>query len=57
MDHEILINQCRQLIHDPVILKLVEQYVGRSVDNGGIYRYVKRGIPLGCSLSPPMGAA
>ncbi len=56
MDHEPLINQCRQLIHDPVILKLVEQYVGRSVDDGGIYRDVERDGSLGCSLSPPMGA-
>ncbi len=32
--HEALLNQCRQLIHDPVILKLVEQDVRRSVGDG-----------------------
>ncbi len=44
------------LIDEPIVSDLVEQYVRRTVDDGGIYRDVQRGIPLGCSLSPLMGA-
>jgi len=31
-------------------------YLRRTVYNGGIYRDITRGISLGCSLSPLMGA-
>jgi len=56
LDHDILVDQLRDLIDDPIILDLVEQYVRRTVYDGGLYRDVERGIPLGCSLSPLMGA-
>ena len=56
IDHDILMEQVRELIDDPVILDLVEQYIRRTVYDGGLYRDVEQGIPLGCSLSPLMGA-
>jgi len=56
IDHDILVDQLRDLIDEPIVSDLVEQYVRRTVDDGGIYRDVQRGIPLGCSLSPLMGA-
>lgn len=56
MDHEILIDQCRELIDDETIFDLVRQYIRRCVSDGGVYHEVTQGIPLGCSLSPLMGA-
>ena len=35
---------------------LFRQYVRRTLVKDGIYRDVQQGIPLGCSLSPLMGA-
>lgn len=56
MNHDILIEQLRQLIDDPLVLDLVCQYVRRTVVTDGIYTDVQQGIPLGCSLSPLMAA-
>ena len=56
INHDILIKQFRDLIDDPFFLDLICQYVRRTVVKDGIYRDVQQGIPLGCSLSPLMGA-
>ena len=56
INHDILVKQLRDLIDDPFLLDLVCQYVRRTVVKDGIYRNVQQGIPLGCSLSPLMGA-
>jgi len=56
MNHDILVKQLRDLIADPFLLDLVCQYMRRTVVKDGIYRDVQQGIPLGCSLSPLMGA-
>ena len=42
--------------HDKGVMGLVEQYVRRTVRADGVYQDVGRGICLGCSLSPLMGA-
>ncbi len=56
IDHDVLMEQVGELIDDPIILNLIEQYARRTVYNGGLYQDVERGIPLGCSLSPLIGA-
>jgi hypothetical protein len=56
IDHDVLMEQIGDLIDNPVILNLVDQYARRTVYNGGLYLDVERGIPLGCSLSPLIGA-
>ena len=55
IDHDILLEQLRRLIPDARVLGLVEQYVRHTVYDG-LYETVTRGICLGCSLSPLMGA-
>jgi RNA-directed DNA polymerase len=56
IDHECLIDQLKQLIHDPMVLKLLHGYMKHLEDDGGILRPVNRGISLGCPLSPLMSA-
>jgi len=56
IDHHILYDQLHQTIDDPRVLGLLWDYLKRTVHFGGWYRDVKRGISLGCSLSPLMGA-
>ncbi|TEU19092.1 MAG: hypothetical protein E3J21_04585 [Anaerolineales bacterium] len=41
---------------DPRVRDLVWQYLHRTIYDDGLYREVKRGIALGCPLSPLMGA-
>ena len=54
--HAALLQQLRRYVDDPVLLDLVCQYLHRTLCRGGCFRFVRRGISLGCSLSPPMGA-
>ncbi len=46
----------RESISDRNILNLLWQYLKRTVEYGNTYRVVSKGISLGCSLSPLMGA-
>ncbi len=43
-------------IDDPRLLDLLWQYMRRTIYDGGLYEDVTMGIPLGCPLSPLMGA-
>ncbi len=56
IDHEILFNLLQEYVPDRLVQKLLWQYIRRTVYCDGFYRDVKRGISLGCPLSPLMGA-
>ena len=56
INHEILFAQLEGHIDDPRLLELLWQYMRRTVYDGGRYEDVTVGIPLGCPLSPLMGA-
>jgi endonuclease YncB( thermonuclease family) len=38
------------------VITLIWDYLNRTVQFGGLYRDIKRGISLGCPLSPLIGA-
>ena len=56
IDHEILYDLACPYILDQRVRDLLWAYMRRTVYEDGIYRDITRGIPLGCSLSPLMGA-
>jgi hypothetical protein len=56
IDHECLMEQLKQLIPDPLVLRLLHGYMQHLEDDGGFLRPVNRGISLGCPLSPLMSA-
>jgi RNA-directed DNA polymerase len=56
IDHDILFAQLKQYIADPGVLDLLWQYLRRMVYDEGLYQDVTCGIPMGCPLSPLMGA-
>ena len=51
-----LFNLLREYVPDRLVQNLLWQYLRRTVYCDGFYRDVKRGISLGCPLSPLMGA-
>ncbi len=56
LDHDVLVGQLQRYVKDPRVLHLLWRYVHRLVVQDGRYREVRRGIPLGCPLSPLVGA-
>jgi RNA-directed DNA polymerase len=56
INHIILLDQLRPYIQDQSLISLIFDYLRRTIDNGGLYQDIKRGISLGCPLSPLMGA-
>lgn len=56
IDHRILFDQLQLYISDFKVLALLKDYLNRVIYYGGLYWDIKRGISLGCSLSPLMGA-
>lgn len=56
IDHAILFSPIGQYIPDRFVLRLICQYLKRTVCFGGNYRDVTQGISRGCPLSPLMGA-
>jgi hypothetical protein len=56
IDHEVLFSQLKRYVNDPRLLDLLWQYMRRTIYDGGLYEDVTIGIPLGCALSPLMGA-
>jgi len=56
IDHDILLTMLERHVPDGRGLDLLGQYVRRTIDDGGLYEDVERGISLGCPLSPLMGA-
>ena len=43
-------------VHDSRITSLLYQYLTRCAERGGLFFDYTRGIPLGCALSPLIGA-
>jgi len=56
MCHQTLYDQVRRVVKDGRILALIWQFMKRTVEYGGIFWTVQRGISLGCPLSPLMAA-
>jgi len=56
MDHEILLDQCKELIQDKRIITILHQYMNRVEVLNGEYNLIEIGISKGCPLSPLMGA-
>ena len=56
IDHTILYNQFCELVREPYLRRIVWQYLKRTVEWGGTYKDIERGISLGCPLSPLMAA-
>ena len=56
IDHCLLMDRLAQYIKDPLILNLIGQYLTRVTERGGLYWEHRKGIALGCPLSPLIGA-
>ena len=56
IDHHLAINQLAVYIKDKQLLNLLWQYLNRTVERGGLFKDIKKGISRGCPLSPLMGA-
>jgi RNA-directed DNA polymerase len=56
LDHHILYDILHDYIADRRVLRLLWDYMHRTVRDDGTYQEVQRGISLGCPLSPLMGA-
>jgi RNA-directed DNA polymerase len=51
-----LLDRLAAVVADPDVLNLVAQMIYRVSERGGLYTEFRRGIPLGCPLSPLLGA-
>ena len=56
IDHTILLKRLDKDIADPFIWRLLVQFVKRSVERGGTFRFIRCGISRGCPLSPVIAA-
>ncbi|MCE8554315.1 group II intron reverse transcriptase domain-containing protein [Ruegeria pomeroyi] len=56
IDHHLLLDRLAEHINDIAVLNLLGQYLQRNICDGGNYLDIKRGISLGCPLSPFMAA-
>jgi RNA-directed DNA polymerase len=56
IDHTILLKQFDKDIADPFIWRLLVQFVKRTVERGGTFKSIRRGISRGCPLSPVIAA-
>jgi RNA-directed DNA polymerase len=56
IEHDLLLGRMAVYIKDIRVLNLIGQYLRRCAEMGGIFWEYTRGIPLGSSLSPIMGA-
>lgn len=56
IDHFLLLEQLAAVIRDRGVVNLLWQYMDRCTERGGVFYDFKRGISLGCPLSPLMGA-
>lgn len=56
IDHHKLMDQLARHVTDRDVLNIVWQYMHRTVEYGGTFREITRGIPAGCALSPLIGA-
>ncbi len=56
IDHDVLYDLVQEYVPDPLVCRLVWQYMRRTICYGGNYWDITRGISLGCPLSPLMAA-
>ena len=56
IDHHLLLDRLANHIDDKAVMNLLGQYLRRFICDGGNYIDIKRGISLGCPLSPLMAA-
>ena len=56
IDHARLMSALADYVHDSRITSLLYQYLTRCAERGGLFFDYTRGIPLGCALSPLIGA-
>ena len=56
IDHGRLLDSLARFVPDRGLLNLIGQYLRRTAEGGGLYWSYKRGLSLGCPLSPIMGA-
>jgi hypothetical protein len=56
IDHVRLLDRLAAVIADRDVVNLVGQMCARTAERGGLYFEHRRGIPLGCTLSPLLGA-
>ncbi|MDM8568998.1 reverse transcriptase/maturase family protein [Thiotrichales bacterium HSG1] len=57
VDHRILLDQFAALLPNEIELqRLVWMFMQRTVERGGNYRDITKGLPLGASISPQLGA-
>ncbi len=56
MTHNVLLHQLSQLGCDVKTLALVSRFLHRSIEEGGEFLDITRGISRGCPLSPGLGA-
>jgi hypothetical protein len=56
IEHQRLLDRLAVCISDHRVLNLCGQYLRRTAERGGHYWEARCGIPLGCPLSPVMGA-
>ena len=56
IDHQCLMERLSRIIQDRRVLNLIEQYLRRTAEQGGLFWESERGIPLGSPLSPMIGA-
>ena len=56
IDHQRLIERLAQVIQDRRVLNLIERYLRRTAEQGGLFWESEGGIPLGSPLSPIIGA-
>ena len=56
IDHQLLLDRLARYVPDRAVLNLIGQYLRRVAERGGWYWEHRRGIALGCPLSPLLGA-
>ena len=56
IDHQTLLASLARPLSDPLILNLIGQYLKRRAERGGLVWEYRQGLPLGCPLSPLLGA-
>ncbi len=56
VDHRLLIDKLAKHIVDERVINLVVQYLRRGAERGGLFWDHRKGLSLGCPLSPIMGA-
>ncbi len=56
IDHSMLLERLESHLSDQRLMRLLVQYLRRTAERGGLYWEHRKGISLGCPLSPVIGA-